>query len=336
MATILDVSKLSGVSTQTVSRVLNNHPYVSLQTRQRVEAAITKLGYRPNPAARALSNGKTRNLGVVSANTTLFGPASTIHAVQNSARESGYSISLYSLSSIDIGQILLAVDELQHSGVDGLLLNIPTSISLTQLKSALKGSPVILLENENRLNIPSVNVDQYQGAQIAIKHLMENGHRNIAHIAGPQDWFDAKRRYQGWRYELKKHKCENSPSVKGDWSAESGYAGMKKLLEVGGFTAVFVANDAMALGALKYLNEQKLDVPGDLSLIGFDDISESSYFIPALTTIRQDFQALGKAAIELLLSSIRGEKISNEPVNIKPSLVERQSVGKVGRAICQS
>ena len=336
MATILDVAELSGVSTQTVSRVLNNHPYVSPQTRKKVEAAITKLGYRPNPAARALSNGKTRVLGVVSANTTLFGPASTIHAVQNAARESGYSISLYSLSSIDIGQILVAVDELLHSGVDGLLLNIPTSISLIQLKSALSDSPVILLENENHLNIPSVNVDQYEGARIAVRHLVEHGHRNIAHIAGPQDWFDAKRRYQGWRDELKKYNPDKSPSVTGDWSAESGYAGMKKLLRTGGFTAIFAANDAMALGVLKYLNEEKIDVPGDLSLIGFDDISESSYFIPALTTIKQDFQALGTAAIDLLLSSIRGEKIPNEPVNIKPSLVERQSVGRAGKAIRQS
>lgn len=329
MATILDVAKLSGVSTQTVSRVLNNHPYVSPQTRKKVEAAIIKLGYRPNPAARALSNGKTRILGVVSANTTLFGPASTISSVQASARKSGYSISLYSLSNIDIKEILVAVDELLHSGVDGLVLNIPTSISLNKLKSAIKNLPVILLENENDLDIPSVNVDQYQGARLAVHHLIDNGHRKIAHIAGPQEWFDARRRFQGWRDELKQCKLDHLPIVTGDWSAESGYFAMSELSKNIEITAVFVANDAMALGALKFLNEKNIDVPGELSIIGFDDISESSFFIPALTTIKQDFYALGTAAIDLLMRNIRGEKVSNERIYIKPTLIERQSVARL-------
>lgn len=329
MATILDVARLSGVSTQTVSRVLNDHPYVSTQTRKKVEAAIDKLGYRPNPAARALSSGKTRTLGVVSANTTLFGPASTISAVQAAARESGYSISLYSLAKIDIDEILIAVDELLHNGVDGLVLNIPTSISLTQLKSVVKDSPVILLENENDLNIPSINVDQYGGARLAVRNLITHGHRNIAHIAGPQDWFDAKRRYQGWRDELQQLSPDSYMSVTGDWSAESGYFAMRELFRKHEITAVFVANDAMALGALKFLNEEKVDVPGEISIIGFDDISESSYFIPALTTVKQDFHALGTAAIELLMRNIKGEKINNERIYIEPKLVERKSVAKL-------
>lgn len=329
MATILEVAKLSGVSTQTVSRVLNDHPYVSPQTRKKVESAIDELGYRPNPAARALSNGKTQILGVVSANTTLFGPASTISAVQTSARESGYSISLYSISNIDIKEILIAVDELLHSGVDGLVLNIPKSIPLTRLKSAFKDSPVILLENENDLDIPTVNVDQYQGARLAVRHLIDNGHRNIAHIAGPQDWFDAKRRYQGWRDELNQLKLATPPMVTGDWSAESGYLAMRELSKQNEITAVFVANDAMALGALKFLNEEGVEVPSKLSIIGFDDISESSYFIPALTTVKQDFQALGSAAIDLLMRKIKGEKIPQERIYIEPKLVERSSVARI-------
>jgi DNA-binding LacI/PurR family transcriptional regulator len=266
----------------------------------------------------------------VSANTTLFGPASTISSVQTSARELGYSISLYSLSNIDIKEILVAVDELLHSGVDGLILNIPTSISLTQLKSAVKGSPVILLENENDLDIPSVNVDQYQGARLAVRHLIDNGHRQIAHIAGPQDWFDAKRRYQGWRDELKQFKLASPPMVKGDWSAESGYFAMRELSKKNGITAVFVANDAMALGALKFLSEKRINVPGELSIVGFDDISESSFFIPSLTTVKQDFHALGTAAIDLLMSNIRGEKIPNSRIYIEPTLIERRSVSKFG------
>lgn len=327
MPTIVDVANLSGVSTQTVSRVLNDHPYVSEKTRKKVQAAIKKLDYRPNIAARALSNGQTNSLGFVGWNTTLYGPASTIHSVQSAARNRGYFTSTYSLKDMTIKDLEEALDEMRHIGADALLLNIPVDIDLGKIADRLTEIPTILLENENDLSIPTVNVDQVSGARAVMDELIRLGHEEIAHISGPQNWFDARHRLEGWQRSIKEYSLPTSKWIEGDWSARSGYEAMAQLLKLKRRpTAVFVANDAMALGALKLLNERGIKVPEELSIIGFDDIPEANFLVPGLSTIRQDFQELGRVAIELLIDSIKNGTQPPEATLIEPELVLRESV----------
>jgi DNA-binding LacI/PurR family transcriptional regulator len=332
MSTIIDVAKLSGVSTQTVSRVINNHPYVSNETRIKVEDAIRKLGYRPNLAARALSNGKTNTLGVVSWDTTLYGPASTIHAVQTVARDHGFNISLYPIRDLTLENLESAIDEMKYINVDGFLLNLPLEIELESLKARFSEIKTLLIENENAVGLPTVNVDQYKGAKLAVDHLVEMGHEHIAHIAGPSEWFDARNRMKGWKDSLIANALSHQVVVSGDWSARSGYEAMRKILKNSKrTTAVFAANDAMALGALKYLYENDVNIPNDLSLIGFDDIPEAQYFVPGLSTVQQDFEELGRKAIEMLVDFIKNDVAPPAMTLIEPKMMKRQSVNKISK-----
>lgn len=325
-ATIADVAALSGFSTQTVSRVINRHPYVSELTRKKVKDAVKELQYYPNLAARALSNGQTTSIGVVSWDTTLYGPASMLHAVQSAARGFGYSVSFASINKLDRKTVEEAARGLQAAGVDGLILIIPVSIEDNDFLEIFGSAPIVVVESENLPGAPTVGVNQHKGAYEAVEYLIAMGHTNIAHIAGPKNWFDAKQRVQGWRDALKKHKLSTRYLTEGDWSSTSGYEAMEKLLKHEEITAVFAANDATALGALKLLNERKVKVPSQISICGFDDIPDSNYFIPGLTTIRQNFEAVGTKALELLIQKINGEDVPVSHTYIEPLLIERESV----------
>lgn len=329
---IHDVAAASRVSHQTVSRVLNNHKNVSPKTRARVLEAIASLDYKPNLAARALSNGRTMTIGVLSYDSTLFGPASMLHAVQNAAREVGYSVSLASVKSTEQSQFLDRGKELVSSGIDGLILITPIAAVNLVNSRTLSSFPLVVVESEVSGKIPSVNVDQFLGAQMAVKHLLSLGHQKIAHIAGPDNWYESKRRLDGWKSALLQAGFKNGFAVKGDWSARSGYRSVDKILQEGDFTAIFAANDSMALGALKRLRELGKRVPEDISIIGFDDISESEYFTPSLTTVRQDFEKVGEIALELLIDAIEKRDRSTFQIQISPELLVRESTTKVGFA----
>lgn len=322
---MLDVAAHSGVSHQTVSRVLNNHVNVSQKTRSKVLSAMRELGYAPNLAARALSNGKTTTIGVLSYDSTLFGPASMLHAVQSAGRENGYAVTLATTKGIDETAIANGVKELVQSGVDGIILITPLTRGGHLSDDVLGGIPSVIVEGESLKDIPSVNVNQFSGAQKAVEYLISIGHTNIAHISGPQTWYEAIMRRKGWEKALKGAKLDLGPLVIGDWSANSGYEAIKKIVTMGRVTAVFVGNDAMALGVLKGLNELKIKVPKEMSIVGFDDIPESGFMIPSLTTIRQDFIAVGKLSVELLMDCIRKIERNSYQITIQPELVIRES-----------
>jgi DNA-binding LacI/PurR family transcriptional regulator len=326
-AVMSDVGRLAGVSHQTVSRVINGSPHVREETRQRVIAAMRELDYHPNSVARALVTGRSSTLGVVSFDTTLYGPASTLLGIERAAHEAGYFIIVASLKALDRESIDDAIERLRLHGVDGILVIAPMREGAEALLhvDASGGIPVVAVEAGPDASVPVVAVDQDAGAALATRHLLELGHETVWHIAGPSDFVEARQRLDGWRRTLEEAGIRVPDALEGDWSAHAGYELGQRLVREPGITAVFVANDQMALGALRALHEAGRRIPADLSIVGFDDIPESPYFTPPLTTIRQDFNELGSRGVRLLLATMdAGERLDPGPP-VPPQLIIRAS-----------
>jgi DNA-binding LacI/PurR family transcriptional regulator len=321
-----DVARLAGVSHQTVSRVINDSAHVRPETRRRVLAAMRTLDYRPNPAARALVTGRSRTLGVVSFDTTLYGPASTLFAIEQAAHAAGYFITIVSLLAMDRSGVLGAVDRLRVQGVDGILVITPQQGAAEAVLNLPAAVPVVAVEAGPAGSVPVVAVDQFAGAVSATQLLLDLGHRTVWHVAGPPDFLEAQQRVEGWRATLRSAGAEPPAVLTGDWSPRSGYEVGRRLAEDSEVTAVFVANDQMALGVLRALHERGRSIPREISVVGFDDIPEAQYFMPPLTTVRQDFGEMGRSSLRLLLDLMRSE--SGQPpsrLTIAPELVVRRS-----------
>lgn len=325
-AVMADVAKMAGVSYQTVSRVLHDSPNVRGETRERVLAAIRQLDYRPNSMARALVTGRSKTLGVVSFDTTQYGPASTLLGIQQAAHDAGYAVSVSSLRSLNRDTVLHAIEQLRDQGVDGVSVIAPIRAGVDALRHVKSDFAVVAVEAGPNASIPVAAVDQAAGAAAVTRHLLELGHKTVWHLAGPPEWNDAEERIEGWSGALKAARAPIPAPLRGDWTARSGYELGQTLLEIPKLTAVFVANDQMALGLLRRLHEAGRDVPRDLSVVGFDDIPEAAYFTPPLTTVRQDFAELGRRCLHLLLARIEGE-VTQARVVVAPELVVRQSTG---------
>lgn len=325
-AVMQDVARLAGVSHQTVSRVLNDHPNVSSVTRDRVLNAMRQLNYRPNALARGLARRRSRTIGVLSFDTRLFGPASTLLAIERAARTAGYTVTLSSLAGVDAESVRRAVGALADQSVDGVIVIAPREDAARGVRDIQDGLPVVEVEAGYGEERPVVSVDQFTGARLATEHLLGLGHRTVWHIAGPADWLEAQERIDGWRASLADANVVAPPLIRGDWSAESGYRAGATLAETAGVTAVFAGNDQMALGLLHALHELGRRVPDDISVVGFDNIPEAEYLIPALTTVRQDFDELGRRGLRLLIALMDGSPIDDEALaRIAPTLIVRHS-----------
>ena len=323
---ISDVAGLSGVSKMTVSRVLNGHPQVSPHTRARVLSAIDVLGYRPSSAARALATGRSRVLGAVSFNTDLHGPAAILSGIEQAAREAGYFLSAVTLQPASPWTAKAVIRHLEAQAVDGIILSSPHAWAADAARYLAGRTPLVVLDAEAGA-VPSVAVDQYAGAAAALAHLLELGHRTVWHVAGPGGWLSARARERGWRDALEGAGRPVPPVGRGDWSARSGYEQGRRIAENKDVTAIFAANDQMALGVLRALRESGADVPGDVSLVGFDDVPEAECFWPPLTTVRQDFAEVGRRSLELLLQQVEGSQRSGQHIVVEPDLVVRESSG---------
>jgi DNA-binding LacI/PurR family transcriptional regulator len=308
-----DVAGLAGVSHQTVSRVLGGHPNVRPQTRTRVLAAIQELGYRPNRAARALVTGRSRTVGVVSLNSTLYGPASTLYAIEEAARLAGYFVTVASVRTFDRASLREAVGHLVDQLVEGVIVIAPLTSADEALADLPRDVPVVAVEGDPGTNRAVVRVDQVAGGRRATEHLLSMGHRTVWHVAGPADWNDARGRVDGWRAALDAAGAEVPPPLPGDWSPRAGFEAGRILARMPEVTAVFVANDAMAIGVLRALREHGLRVPEDISIVGFDDVPEAAYLTPPLTTVRQDFEAVGRSGLRLLLDRVDAGRAGDTP-----------------------
>jgi len=331
-----DVAAFAGVSHQTVSRVLNDHPSVSPRTRALVLAAVEQLGYRPNTAARALATGRSRTLGVITLSGTLYGPASTLSGVQAAAREAQYGVMVVSVSSADPSVLRQGAGLLLKQGVDGIIAIAPMRSSARALLEAAGGLPLVAVEGlpdaDPDGEVAVVCVDQVAVGRLATAHLLAAGHETVWHVTGPADFYEGSGRLQGWRETLEEAGADVPPPLTGDWSPWAGFQAGQVLARMSGVTAVFAANDQMALGLLRALREKGRRVPEDISVVGVDDIPEAPYFSPPLTTVRQDFAEVGRQSLREVLGQIETGVHRGERLVIAPELVTRQSVAAPARA----
>lgn len=320
-----DVAARAGVSHQTVSRVLNEPELVRPATRERVLEAIKSLGYRRNSSARALATSRTGLLGVINSGVAYFGPGQTAMAIEAAARTAGYA-TITSSAEDPTARPDETLDSFLDLGVEGLIVVAPT-IEVAEATRALAGRlPIVIIATglDSPAPMHLVAVDHEQGARAAVRHLLDLGHRTIAHISGPLDWFDARARVAGWRAELQQARLPVPEPIAGGWDARDGYAAAERILALPERpTAVFAANDLLALGLMRRLHEAGLSIPQDVAVVGYDDSAGSDYFHPSLTTIRQPFEAVGHRAIKVLLSTIGGANPAD--LLIVPTLVQRES-----------
>lgn len=320
---IYDVAERAGVSHMTVSRVLNGHPNIRESTRERVKSAIDELSYTPSSIARALATNRAMRIGVLVDTPVQYGPNSTLRALESAARTAGYAISSFSMSPDEESGIDAGVVDLVTQGVDALCVIAPRLSSLDVLRKHATGLPTLVVKAEPDPHMHTAAVDQHAGARLATSHLIELGHRRILHIAGPLDWFDARAREQSWREELIAAGLEAIPPTIGDWTSDFGYE-VGRFHDLGDATAVFAANDQMALGLIHGLTERGIRVPEDISVVGFDDLPDARHFLPPLTTVRQDFAELGALTLRLIIEAIEGDE-GTEHEMIQPTLIVRES-----------
>lgn len=318
-----DVARLAGVSHQTVSRVINGSSSIRPATKARVEQAIHELGYRPNTAARALVTRRSGIIGIVGTNSGLYGPSSIQRSVQEAARAAGYFSSLVPLAEVTPDELHGALDHLARQSVEAIVMIAAQEDALAVVHSADAGVPLIVVEGDLSGRGLSVGVDQIAGARAATEHLIGLGHRAIDHVSGPMTWTEARGRRTGYEAAMRAAGLTPGAPLEGDWTPARGYQLGLDLARNGRTTAVFVANDQMAIGLLHAFAEVGVRVPEDISVVGFDDIPEAGYLIPALTTVRQDFHAVGRRAIDLVTATLDG--VATSVPLLAPELVIRAS-----------
>lgn len=313
-----DVAAVAGVSAQTVSRVVNDSPRVDPATRANVEAAMSQLGYRMHRAARALRTGRTDTIGLIVANLSSVGNSRMLQALADHAAARGFALTVVTASGRDA--VADAFARLSDQGIDGaVILNEATA--LARGLDVPPGLALVVVDSPADERFAVVQTDHFAGAQEATVHLLGLGRGPVHHLAGPADSFAAAERERGWREAHAAAGLTAPEPVRGDWTSTSGYAAIAPL--AGEVTALFAANDQMALGALRAFAEADRRVPDDVAVIGFDDVADAAEYSPPLTTVRQDFDELGAAAVASLVTLIgRGEA---RPVVLTPHLVTRAS-----------
>jgi len=320
-----DVAARAGVSHQTVSRVLNAMPGVREDTAVRVQEAISDLGYRRNLSARLLASTRSRSIGVATWGTSQYGPQQTLLALDIAARQAGYRLVMSTLMAMTEFGTRAVVEELLEQGVEAVVLVIPNETVLRFATQVDLGLPTLVVEGDLSAMPLTAGVDNVEGAVLATRHLLELGHATVFHLAGPPGWSETQARMDGWKQELQAHGRPVPPlRWGGDWSAHSGYEAGRSLSRDPEVTAVFCANDQMAMGVMAALREAGRRVPGDVSVVGFDDLPESQYLDPPLTSVRQDFAELGRRAMDLVERVLAGENLPSAEL-VPTSLVVRRS-----------
>lgn len=327
-SSMADVARLAGVSSQTVSRVSNGHSNVDSGTRERVIEAMRTLGYRPNGAARSLKSGRFHSIGVIMTTLETFGNMHTLDAIVKEAARADYSVALMPITDPSLNRVSGAYQRLTEQAVDGVVIIFEAHL-LNQAQFTLPpGLPVVVIDSDAGPGYTVVDTDQAQGARQATEHLLGLGHRQVWHIAGPESSFSAAHRVESWQRTLRLAGRTPPGVLRGDWTTESGYQHGLTLARRTDVTAVFAANDQMALGVIRAMHEVGRDIPRDISIVGFDDMEEARSFWPPLTTVRQDFGAVGQLSIQKLLGKVSGSGTGNSKTLVPTELVIRESTAR--------
>lgn len=326
--TMADVARVAGVSPQTVSRVLSDHPNVSEVTRLQVEAAVESTGYRRTGFARALVTGRSMTIGVLTHETDAYAPSSIMLGIHRAARDHGYFVSAAGTTSVSAAAISDGIEHLSDQGVDGLIIAVPIWDEV-MLGRAAKGIPTVVIDGATSSADDVIELDQERAGRLAAEHLLELGHSTVWHVGGPTTWKDASGRTTGWAAALRDAGADMPPALYGDWTAESGYRNGLILGRMPDVTAVFVASDEMAFGVLKAFSELGRRVPDDVSVVGMDDMPLARYSTPSLTTIRQPFERMGQIAVQHLLTAIADPTARRQRIVLEPELIVRDSTSHI-------
>jgi LacI family transcriptional regulator len=335
-ATIKEVASVAGVSTQTVSRVINERPDVSPETRKRVQEVIKALSYQPSALARSLISQRSYTLGVVTAGLRHLGPSRTLSGITAAAEEAGYSILMKELPSYDTEDIAPIFQAFFSRHVDGIIWAVPEvgeNRKWVYNPPAEIEVPLVYITMEPRAQLSIVSIDNYLGGRMAVSHLLEQGYRKIGHISGPLDWWEARQRMAAWKDSLLEAGLDASEGhcVEGNWSSASGALAIEKLFDqFPDMDAIFVANDQMALSVLQFFAEKQIRIPEDIGIVGFDNIAESAFFSPALTTVQQDQHNIAKVAVAEVINVIEAgwqelDTVAPRSIILPPTLIMRQS-----------
>lgn len=311
------VASRAGVSGQTVSRVVNDSPRVDPATRERVETAMAELGYRPHRAARALRTGRSQTIGLVVTTLATVGNSRMLQATAEAAAERGYALTLVTAGD----SVADAFERLAEQEVDGAIVLNEASALVPEAQRP-PGLRLVVVDAPASAELAVVHSDHVGGAAAATAHLLSLGHETVHHLAGPSGSFAAAERERGWRQALADAGIEPAPVVRGDWTAEAGFVAGEALRAA---SAVFCANDQMALGLLRAFAEAGRRVPEDVGVVGFDDVPDAANYRPPLTTIRQDFTALAQRAVGLLVAEIEGTPGAAASAVVPTLLIDRAS-----------
>ncbi|MBO1337222.1 LacI family DNA-binding transcriptional regulator [Streptomyces sp. VRA16 Mangrove soil] len=322
-----DVARVAGVSSQTVSRVSNGFSGVNEETRERVLAAMKELDYRPNSAARALKRGQFHTIGVITFTLSTTGNVRTLEGIATSAAQEGYAVTLLPVAVPTQDEVRGAFSRLGELAVDAVIVIMEVHLLDSGRLTLPPHVQVVVVDSDAGDRFAVVDTDQAGGTRDAVRHLLDLGHKTVWHLAGPSDSFAAQRRTDAWRTALEEAGRPVPPPALGDWSAESGYRAGLELAEHPDCTAVFAANDQMALGLLRALNERGRKVPDEVSVIGFDDIPDSGSFLPPLTTVHQDFAEVGRLCVASALRQVRQGEAERGTSLVPTRLVVRESTG---------
>jgi LacI family transcriptional regulator len=338
MPTVKDVASRANVSPGTVSNVLTGKRPVAPATRERVLRVIEELGYQPNILARSLINRRSDTIAVVASGLEYFGPAQAVTGIEREADRHGYSVILELIPWLDRTQTKRALEMLSGRQVDGIIWAVPEiddNRDWVLRENLDRLPPIVFLSMAPRPGVRVLAAGNRYGARLATQHLIERGRHQIGLITGPTDWWEVQERRLGWQEALSRAglPCDDSLVFAGDWYASSGEAGLRALLERHpDLDAVFASNDQMALGVLRAAHLAGRRVPVDLAVAGFDNIPESAYFWPPLTTINQNLKAVGGEAVRAL-NQLIDARLAGEPAPAlatdahRPELIIRESTG---------
>jgi DNA-binding LacI/PurR family transcriptional regulator len=330
---MVDVARLAGVSQKTVSRVVNGAPHVRPDVRERVNRAIERLGYRPNPAAQALARERSHAIGVLALGTRFFGPSRRVFTLEHEARRLGYTMALTSVPDLSARSVAEGIDALLKRGVEGLVVEVPTHL-IDIDPAQLAGLPVVTsagwITGVSRQAV--VDIDQEEACRELTTYLLNLGHETVWHVGGPRDWDAAQKRLVGWRSALRDAGVRVPRVLYGDWSAVSGYEQGRKLASREDVTAIFAGNDQMAMGILRAVHEARREIPGDVSVVGFDDVPEAEFQMVPLTTVGVDADKAAQRILAELLQMIEGAEPPGGTVTLPGTeLIIRRSSGPVLR-----
>lgn len=321
----VDVAKLAGVSTQTVSRVMSGQGSVRPETARRVLAAVDELGYRVHAAAASLASGRTRLLGVMTVSNDRYSLGALGVGIEQAAALHGYTVTTAAVAEhASPDAFIEAFDRLERQGVEGVILGLPIDIDTPAMRSRTERTPTVRSDRAALSTDSSFAVDQGRIAELAVEHLLSLGHSTVWHVSGDDYWVETDQRRASWQATLERHGATVPPVIPGDWTPESGYRAGRTIAAIPDATAVFVASDEMAFGVLRALHEADKRVPEDVSVVSVDGIPLSAYASPALTTVKQPFEDLGRAAALRLIAMLEGTQPAGLP-DIAPELLVRAS-----------